>query len=60
MTVRKFLVYRPLRVHTEQQSKHQEEENTLLTKFESMTEHDSQKGPISTYPADIPGTWRPV
>jgi hypothetical protein len=46
-------------MHTEQQSKHQEE-NTLLTKLESMMEHDSQTGPISTYPVDIPGTLRAV
>jgi len=46
-------------MHIEQQSKHQEE-NTLLTKLESMTENDSQTGPISTYPADIPGTLRAV
>jgi hypothetical protein len=32
----------------------------LLTKFESTTERDSQKGAISIYPADIPGTSRPV
>jgi len=46
-------------MHTEQQSKHQEE-NTLRTKLESVTEHDSQTGPISTYPVDIPGTLRAV
>jgi hypothetical protein len=36
------------------------DKNILLTKFESMTECDSQKGAISTYPVDIPGTSRPV
>jgi hypothetical protein len=46
-------------MHTEQQNKHQEQ-NTLLTKLEWMTEHDSQRGPISTYPDDIPGTLRAV
>jgi hypothetical protein len=60
MTARKFLVHRTSCMHTEQQGKHQEKENTLLTKLESMTEHDSQTGPISIYPADIPGTLRAV
>jgi hypothetical protein len=46
-------------MHQEQQGKHQED-NTLLTKLESTTEHDSQTGPISIYPADIPGTSRAV
>jgi len=59
MTPRKFLVYRTSCIHTEQQSKHQEK-NTLLTKLEWMMEHDSQWGPISTYPVDIPGTLRAV
>jgi len=59
MTARKCLLYRTSCMHTEQQSKHQEE-NTLRTKLESVTEHDSQTGPISTYPVDIPGTLRAV
>ena len=59
MTARKCLVYGSSCMHIEQQSKHQEQ-NTLLTKLDSMTEPDSQTGPTSTYPVDIPGTLRAV
>jgi hypothetical protein len=41
------------------QNKHKDK-NMPLTKFESTTEYDSQKGAISTNPVDIPGTSRPV
>jgi hypothetical protein len=37
-----------------------QDKNILLTKFESTTKCESQKGAISTYPDDIPGTSRPV